>query len=384
MIFPSFGPPGLSGSPDRRGPAPDRPRSGSPRPRVSRIVAGLLSSARTAARTDALVARVRICKEGTFPCLRGMTSSLGSTCPRTASTSAVPRAARRAASPTRRTASAVCVRCCRQREGLIVVEATGGYERQLVVDLMTAGYQVSVVNPRQVRDFARALNILAKTDRIDAAVLARFAERGQPIPREKAGRIEELRQLVIRRRQLIEHRTAEKNRCAQGVSPFVRKNILRHIDVINKDVKAIDKALVSLVQSDDDWKNKFDKITEVTGFGPQTATTLVAELPELGKVNRQQAAALVGVAPFNRDSGQFKGRRMVWGGRQSVRNVLYMAALSAMKHNPVIREFAARLHAKGKPPKVVITACIRKLVVILNAILKTNQPWQPRLAAATP
>jgi len=267
---------------------------------------------------------------------------------------------------------------------LIVVEATGGYERQLVVDLMTAGYQVSVVNPRQVRDFARALNILAKTDRIDAAVLARFAERGQPIPREKAGRIEELRQLVTRRRQLIEHRTAEKNRCAQGVSPFVRKNILRHIDVINKDVKAIDKALVSLVQSDDDWKNKFDKITEVTGFGPQTATTLVAELPELGKVNRQQAAALVGVAPFNRDSGQFKGRRMVWGGRQSVRNVLYMAALSAMKHNPVIREFAARLHAKGKPPKVVITACIRKLVVILNAILKTNQPWQPRLAAATP
>lgn len=267
---------------------------------------------------------------------------------------------------------------------LIVVEATGGYERQLVGDLMTAGYQVSVVNPRQVRDFARALNILAKTDRIDAAVLARFAERGQPIPREKAGRIEELRQLVIRRRQLIEHRTAEKNRCAQGVSPFVRKNILRHIDMINKDVKAIDKALVSLVQSDDDWKNKFDKITEVTGFGPQTATTLVAELPELGKVNRQQAAALVGVAPFNRDSGQFKGRRMVWGGRQSVRNVLYMAALSAMKHNPVIREFAARLHAKGKPPKVVITACIRKLVVILNAILKTNQPWQPRLAAATP
>ena len=267
---------------------------------------------------------------------------------------------------------------------LVVIEATGGYERQLVGDLMTAGHRVSVVNPRQVRDFAKAFNILAKTDRIDAAVLARFAEKVQPIPREKAGRIDELRQLVTRRRQLIEHRTAEKNRCAQGVSPFVRKSILRSIETINKDIKAIDKALLSLVQSDDDWRNKFDKIKEVTGVGTQTATTLVAEMPELGKVNRQQAAALVGVAPFNRDSGQFKGRRMVWGGRQSVRNVLYMAALSAMKHNPAIRDFAARLYAKGKPPKVVITACIRKLVVILNAILKTNQSWQPRLASATP
>lgn len=267
---------------------------------------------------------------------------------------------------------------------LVVIEATGGYERQLVGDLMTAGHQVSVVNPRQVRDFARAFNILAKTDRIDAMVLARFAEKIQPIPREKAGRIEELRQLVTRRRQLIEHRTAEKNRCAQGSSPFVRKSLLRSIDGINRDIKAIDKTLLSLVQSDDDWRNKFDRIKEVTGLGTQTATTLVAEMPELGKVNRQQAAALVGVAPFNRDSGQFKGRRMVYGGRQSVRNVLYMAALSAMKHNPVIRDFAARLCAKGKPSKVVITACIRKLVVILNAILKTNQPWQPRLAPATP
>jgi len=266
---------------------------------------------------------------------------------------------------------------------LIVIEATGGYERQLVADLKTANHEVSVVNPRQVRDFARAFNILAKTDRIDAAVLACFAEKVRPIPREKAGRIDELRELVARRRQLIEHRTAEKNRVRQGASPLVRKSLLRLIEVINKDIKAIDKALVSLVQSDDDWRNKFDKIKEVTGVGPQTATTLVAEMPELGQVNRQQAAALVGVAPFNRDSGQFKGRRMVWGGRRTVRNVLYMAALSAMKHNPVIRDFAARLRAKGKPPKVVITACIRKLVVILNAMLRANQSWQPRLAAAT-
>jgi transposase len=249
---------------------------------------------------------------------------------------------------------------------------------------MTAGHQVSVVNPRQVRDFAKAMNILAKTDRLDAAVLARFAERMQPIPREKPGRLDELRELVARRRQLIEHRTAEKTRCLQGASAFVRKSLLRSIEAINKDVKAIDKVLLSLVHSDDEWKNKFDKITEVTGLGTQTATTLVAEMPELGQVNRQQAAALVGVAPYNQDSGQFRGRRMVKGGRQSVRNVLYMAALSAMKHNPVIRDFAARLYSKGKPPKVVITACIRKLVVILNAILKTNQSWQPRLATATP
>jgi len=150
------------------------------------------------------------------------------------------------------------------------------------------------------------------------------------------------------------------------------------------EAMAIDQVLLSLVHSDDEWKNKFDKITEVTGLGPQTATTLVAEMPELGQVNRQQAAALVGVAPYNQDSGQFRGRRMVKGGRQSVRNVLYMAALSAKKHNPVIRDFAARLYSKGKPPKVVITACIRKLVVILNAILKTNLSWQPRLATATP
>lgn len=265
---------------------------------------------------------------------------------------------------------------------LIVIEATGGYERQLVADLKTANHEVSVVNPRQVRDFARAFNILAKTDRIDAAVLAHFAEKVRPIPREKAGRIDELRELVARRRQLIDHRTAEKNRVRQGASPLVRKSLLRLIEVINKDIKAIDKAMLSLVQSDDDWRNKFDKIKEVTGLGPQTATTLVAEMPELGQVNRQEAAALVGVAPFNRDSGQFKGRRMVWGGRRSVRNALYMAALSAKKHNPVIREFAARLYAKGKPPKVVITACIRKLVVILNAMLKANQSWQPRLANA--
>ena len=267
---------------------------------------------------------------------------------------------------------------------LIVVEATGGYEREVVGALVADGHRVAVVNPRQVRDFARALNILAKTDRIDAAVLAEFAEKVQPIPREKQGEIEELRELVARRRQLVEHRTAEKNRIALGVTRLVRKSILGLIGAINKDIKAIDKGILECMKSDDDWRNRYEQLKSVPGIGDQTAATLVAELPELGNLTRQQVAALVGVAPFNRDSGQFKGRRMVWGGRKSVRNVLYMAALSAKKHNPVIAAFAARLHAAGKPPKVVITACIRKLVVILNAMVKENQEWQPRLAPAAP
>lgn len=266
---------------------------------------------------------------------------------------------------------------------LIVVEATGGYEREVVGVLVADGHSVAVVNPRQVRDFARALNILAKTDRIDAAVLAEFAEKVRPIPREKQGRIEELRELVARRRQLVEHRTAEKNRIALGVTRLVRKSILGLIGAINKDIKAIDKGILECMKSDDDWRNRYEQLKSVPGIGEQTAATLVAELPELGNLTRQQVAALVGVAPFNRDSGQFKGRRMVWGGRKSVRNVLYMAALSAKRHNPVISAFAARLHAAGKPPKVVITACIRKLVVILNAMVKENQEWQPRLAPAT-
>jgi len=266
---------------------------------------------------------------------------------------------------------------------LIVVEATGGYEQQLVAELVSAGHQVSLVNPRQVRDFARAMNILAKTDRIDALVLARFAEKVRPIVREKDGKLAEIRELVTRRRQLVDIRTAERNRCLQNPSSYVRKSLQRSIDAVNRDIRAIEKLLLSLVRSDDNWRSKFDTLKEVEGIGPQTATSLVAELPELGKLNRQQIAALVGVAPFNRDSGQFRGKRTVWGGRKSVRTALYMATLSAIRHNPVIRAFATRLYAKGKPPKVVITACIRKLVVILNAMLKHNQRWQPRLAAAT-
>lgn len=158
---------------------------------------------------------------------------------------------------------------------------------------------------------------------------------------------------------------------------------MKHIETLNKDLKRIEKAILQLVESNDDWRGRYERMKGVPGIGEQTATTLVGELPELGRLNRQQVSALVGVAPFNRDSGQFHGKRSIWGGRASVRNVLYMAALSAKKHNPVIRAFAARLLAKGKPPKVVLTACMRKLLVILNAMLRTGEPWGPRLATVT-
>jgi len=266
---------------------------------------------------------------------------------------------------------------------LSVVEATGGYERGLVADAVTAGHHIAVVNPRQVRDFAKALGLLAKTDRIDASVIARFAETTRPEPVGYNERQEQLRELIVRRRQLIDHRTAEKNRCETARSSLVRNSVRKLIETINKDIARIDRAVLELVQSNDDWRDRYERVSTVPGIGKQTAAVMLAELPELGHLNRQQVSALVGVAPFNRDSGQFRGRRSIWGGRVGVRNVLYMAALSAKKYNPVIKAFAARLLAKGKPPKVVITACMRKLLTILNALLRSNERWAPRLETAS-
>lgn len=266
---------------------------------------------------------------------------------------------------------------------LSVVEATGGYERGLVAEAVTAGHHIAVVNPRQVRDFAKAFNVLAKTDRIDASVIARFAETTRPEPVGYSDRQEQLRELIVRRRQLIDHRTAEKNRCETARSSLVRNSVRKLIETINKDIARIDRAVLELVQSNDDWRDRYKRVSEVPGIGKQTAAVMLAELPELGHLNRQQVSSLVGVAPFNRDSGQFRGRRSIWGGRVGVRNVLYMAALSAKRSNPVIRAFAARLLAKGKPPKVVITACMRKLLTILNALLRSNERWAPRLETAS-
>ena len=266
---------------------------------------------------------------------------------------------------------------------LSVVEATGGYERDLVAEMAVVGQHIAVVNPRHVRDFAKALGLLAKTDRLDAAVIARFAEMTQPVPQGFCQQQEQLRELIVRRRQLVDHRVAEKNRCEQAHAPLVRKSVRKLIETIDKDLNRIDKAIIQLVESNDDWRGRYERLKSVPGVGAQTAATLMAELPELGRLNRQQVASLVGVAPLNRDSGQFRGRRKIWGGRATVRSGLYMAALSAKKHNPIIRAFAARLLAKGKPPKVVLTACMRKLLVILNAMLRSGESWGPRLATVT-
>ena len=265
---------------------------------------------------------------------------------------------------------------------LVTIEATGGYERALAADLADAGQFVAVVNPRQVRDFARALGILAKTDRIDAQVIARFAQTVRPLPQAYDQRQQQLAELVTRRRQLVEHRTAEMARQQQAVSTIVRKSVQKLINTLNKDIGRIDGEILKLVGSDDEWRARFELVKSVPGVGDQTAATLVAELPELGRLNRQKVAALVGVAPFNRDSGTFTGRRAISGGRAAVRNVLYMAALSASRHNPVIRGFAARLKAAGKPAKLVLTACMRKLLVILNTMVHQRQSWNPKLVPA--
>lgn len=259
----------------------------------------------------------------------------------------------------------------------IVVEATGGYERRLVAELAAAGHLVSVVNPRQVRDFAKAHGVLAKTDRIDAQVIARFARDIRPRPVAQTSQKQaELADLVTRRRQLLQLRTAESNRLREGMSKLVRQSLQRSIDAFSKDLTRIDRAILELVQSDDDWKNRFELLKTVPGVGEVTAAALVSELPELGQLNREKISALVGVAPYPDDSGCHTGKRYVRGGRKTLRSTLYMAALCASIHNPVLKRFAQRLKDHGKPAKVVLTACIRKLLVILNTMVKTNTTWR--------
>lgn len=260
---------------------------------------------------------------------------------------------------------------------LVVVEATGGYQRELVAELIAAGHPVAVVNPRQVRDFARGLGILAKTDRIDARVIARFGQQAQPRPTKKLSKNqEELQQLAVRRRQLIDLRTAEKNRLPLARSQSVIQSIRDTIKQLQETIQQIEKEINGLVESDDQLQSQATLMQSVPGIGAITAASLLAELPELGQLNRQEIAALAGLAPFNRDSGKFQGRRSIWGGRAAVRKALYMAALTARRCNPVIRAFALRLEAAGKPFKVVITACMRKLLVILNTIVKNNTNWK--------
>jgi transposase len=263
------------------------------------------------------------------------------------------------------------------QQARVVIEATGGYERALVTALIEAGYRVAVVNPRQVRDFAKALGILAKTDRIDALVLARFGQQvGPRVLEEDPKQRAELMQLVARRRQLIELRTMESNRLGQSTARVAQKSIRHVLKLLEKEIDQLEMEIARLLGSDDDWRAKIELLSTVPGVAKVTSATLVAELPELGRLDRQAIAALVGLAPFNDDSGRHRGTRRITGGRSAVRHVLYMATLSARRCNPVIHAFAQRLAAQGKKPKVIIAACMRKLLVILNTMLKNNTPWK--------
>lgn len=263
---------------------------------------------------------------------------------------------------------------------LVVLEATGGYETLLVVALGTAAIPVAVVNPRQVRDFARSQGKLAKTDRLDAAVIAHFGEVSgivaQPLVPAAA---RELEALVARRRQVIQMKVAEQQR-RQRALPVVQRQIELVLAVLQRQVQDIDKDLTARLRESPLWRAREKLLRTVPGVGPAVTFALLADLPELGSLTRKQIAALVGVAPLARDSGKFRGQRTCWGGRASVRAALYMATLVASRFNPVIRIFYQRLCAAGKPKKVALTACMRKLLTILNAIFKHQTPWNPQHA----
>jgi len=264
---------------------------------------------------------------------------------------------------------------------LIVVEATGGYEIPLVAGLSAAGLPVVVVNPRQVRDFARALGKLAKTDTIDAAVLAHFGEAVRPEPRGLPDELtQELQGWLGRRRQLLEMVLAEEQRVAVAAR-VIRPQIQQHIEWLRSQLRDVDAQLQQAIRQSPVWRETENLLRTTPGVGPVLATTLLAELPELGQLNRRQIAALVGVAPLNWDSGQQRGTRHIWGGRAPVRTALYMATLAAVRCNPVIRAFFDRLSAAGKPRKVALVACMRKLLTILNAMMQRRVGWQPALTA---
>lgn len=260
---------------------------------------------------------------------------------------------------------------------LIVLEATGGLEMKCAGCLGMAELPVAIVNPRQVRDFAKALGRLAKTDQIDAQVLARFGEAVRPpvraLPDEQQ---QALQQLFNRRHQLVTMLTMEKNRLSNTHDKAVKKQLKDHIDWLEKALKQTDEGLKQLVKSSELWQAKQDLLSSFKGIGDVSSLMLLALLPELGSLNRKQIAALVGLAPFNRDSGCQRGQRHIWGGRALVRSVLYMVALSAVRYNVVIKEFYERLCQQGKPKKVALTACMRKILTILNAMVSKGEKWK--------
>jgi transposase len=264
---------------------------------------------------------------------------------------------------------------------LIVLEATGGYERPLAAELLGASLPVVVANPKQVRDFANGMGQRAKTDPIDAQILAQFAQIVKPVAKtHSTPQTAELAELVRRRRQLNDLRTQESNRLQMIHHVKVKKSIQKMIKTLNFQINEIDQLIREHIDADDDFKNKDRILQSAPGVGPQTSAMLIANLPELGTLNRQEIAALAGVAPWDRSSGKYAGKAHIWGGRKDVRSVLYMAAFTACRFNPAIRELAARLKQKGKAYRVVLTACMRKLLVILNTMIRNQTLWTPKIA----
>jgi len=266
----------------------------------------------------------------------------------------------------------------RDRTALIVVEATGGYETALVAELAAAGLPVVVINPRQARDYARALGLLAKTDKIDAGVLARFGHdvrppiRPLPTQQDRA-----MNDLIRRRRQLVKQHAMEQCRLQQNTLPAVLKSVRQTLRFLERQLAAITDQLDAMIQASPIWLEKVQLLQSVKSIGPVTARELLVELPELGQLERRQIASLVGLAPINRDSGKMRGKRTIWGGRKNARTALYMPTMCAIRYNPAIRDFYLRLREAGKLKMVALTACMRKLLTILNAILRDKKPWNP-------
>jgi len=260
---------------------------------------------------------------------------------------------------------------------IILMEATGGYERRPLVWLSAAGLPVVAINPRNARDFAKSIGLLAKTDKVDAKALALFAQRNQPacrpLPDEQT---RSLQDLIVRRRQMLDMLSAEQNRLPLVESPRVSREIRSHIAWLEKRIQNVDDDLDQAIKNSPAWRPKSDLLRSAKGVGPVLASTLIAQLPELGSLTNKKIAALVGVAPFNRDSGTIRGRRCVWGGRADIRKVLYMATLAAIRFNPTIRGFYKRLCQTGKLRKVAITASMRKFITILNAMVRDQKPWR--------
>lgn len=256
---------------------------------------------------------------------------------------------------------------------LVVMEATGGYERPIRYLLANLGIPVAVVNPRQIRDYAKAMGKLAKTDDIDAQVIAQFAEHFKPQPSQYDCEEQRLlRELLARRRQLVAMRTSEANRRQQAIAPRVQQDIADHLCYIDRQITEIDHDIDDYIEKLPEYREKDEYLQSIPGVGKQTARTLISELPELGDLNRQKITALVGLAPMNHDSGKMRGKRAIRGGRAHVRCALYMAIFSAIRFNPIIKEIFWRLRNAGKPYKVAITACMRKLLIMANSLIKNN------------